>query len=369
MGQLMASRCALYLGGPGGLMLAHERGLRVEEAPLTVPAPEARPVLESLRATTPVAELPAGAFRDALAGARLALAVPLSVAGRVEGLLAVGERASGAGFTEEDRDFAQTLGRQAMAALESVHLHRVQLEKQRQDRELQIAREIQRSLFPRGCPEVPGFSLAAESHSCHEVGGDYYDWVALPGGRLALVIADVSGKGTPASILMASVHASLRALAGTAVPEEIMRRLNRFLFENTQANKYVTLFYAELDPRRRCLSYVNGGHVPPYLLRAGGTERLVGGGPALGLLEEAAYRAGEVALEPGSLLAMVTDGATEALSPADQEFGDERVCRALREAPDGPAEAVLRRLVEAVDSWTGPAGCSDDLTALVLKAH
>jgi sigma-B regulation protein RsbU (phosphoserine phosphatase) len=369
MGQLMTSRCALYLGGPGGLLLAHERGLRAGEAPLTVPEAAARPVLEALRATTLVAELPVGPFRDSLAGARLALAVPLSVAGRAEGLLAVGERASGGEFTEEDRDFAQTLGRQAMAALESVRLHRVQLEKQRQDRELQIAREIQRSLFPRGCPEVPGFALAAESHSCQEVGGDYYDYVPLPGGRVALVVADVSGKGTPASILMASVHASLHALAGTARPEDIMRRLNRFLFENTQANKYVTLFYAELDPGRRRLSYVNGGHVPPYLLRPGGRERLVVGGPALGLLEEAAFPAGEVALGSGDLLAMVTDGATEALSPDEQEFGDDRVYHALLEASGGSADAVLRRLVEAVDSWTGPAGCTDDLTALVLKAH
>ena len=147
----------------------------------------------------------------------------------MSGLLAVGARASGAPFTDEDFDYAQALGRQALAALEGARLHRVALEKERQDRELQIAREIQRSLFPRSRPTVEGLELAAESRPCHQVGGDYYDFIPLEGGRLGLVIADVSGKGTPASILMASVHASLRATAGTARPALLMERLNRFL--------------------------------------------------------------------------------------------------------------------------------------------
>ena len=113
-------------------------------------------------------------------------------------------------FSEEDREFAQTLARQAVAALESVRLHRLSVEQQRRDREMQIAREIQQSLFPECCPAVPGFELSAKSLPCHEVGGDHYDFIPLPGGRLAVAIADVSGKGAPASILMASVHASLR---------------------------------------------------------------------------------------------------------------------------------------------------------------
>jgi sigma-B regulation protein RsbU (phosphoserine phosphatase) len=299
----------------------------------------------------------------------MALVVPLSLGGRPEGFLAVGERASGAPFSEEDRDFAFTLGRQAMAALESVRLHRIRLEKERQDRELQIAREIQQSLFPATCPRVPGFDVAAESRPCQQVGGDHYDFIALPGGRLALAVADVSGKGTPASIRMASVHASLRALAGTAPPARLVDRLNSFLFESTQANKYVTFFYAELDPARRSLTYVNAGHVPPYRIAKSGTaDRLTAGGPVLGLLEDASFETGEVVLESGDVVAMVTDGATEALSPEDVEFGDERICDALRRAAGGTAREVLASLVASVHSWTGAAGCSDDLTVLILKA-
>ncbi|HSB62193.1 MAG TPA: SpoIIE family protein phosphatase [Vicinamibacteria bacterium] len=370
MGHFVVSRCALYLLGPGGLSLAHERGLRrdVENAP--IPAEEARAALQDLLGPREVSELPDGALRRRLEETRMALVVPLAAGARVEGILAIGERASRMPFSEEDRDFAQTLARQAMAALDNARLHRLRVQKQRQDRELQIAREIQRSLFPPLYPDVPGFEVAAESRSCFEVGGDSYDWIQLGGDRLALVVADVSGKGTPASILMASVHASVRALAGTAAPARLVERLNRFLFASTQANKYVTLFYAELDPASRRLAYVNAGHVPPYRLAPDGTvSRLLEGGPALGLLDGASYEAGEVSLQPGDAVAMVTDGVTEANSPDEREFGDERVCETLRALSGRTASAILEGLVAAVNEWAGAAGCSDDLTALVLRAR
>jgi sigma-B regulation protein RsbU (phosphoserine phosphatase) len=369
MGQLMVSRSALYLREDESLVLAHERGIRGEEGPFLVPIAAAGCALESLRDTSPVPELPAGALRDRLLRTRMSVVVPLAVGGRVQGLLAIGERASGAPFSEEDCDFARTLGRQALAALENVRLLRVQVEKQRQDREMQIAREIQQSLFPSGRPRVAGFDLAAESQSCYQVGGDYYDFIPLSGGRLALAVADVSGKGSPASILMASVHASLRALAGSAPPAVLAGRLNRFLYESTQPNKYVTFFYAELDPSARRLDYVNCGHVPPFRLgRRGREQRISVGGPVLGLLDEAEFKADALDLLPGDVLAVVTDGATEAMSPEGVELGDERVATALREAAAESASEILRRLVARVASWTGPAGCSDDLTALIIKA-
>lgn len=369
MGHLLVSRCALYLDGPGGLALAHERGARAEEGSRLVPEPEAAALRAALRKAVSVSELPEGALRDRLARQRMSLVVPLAIGSAVKGFLAVGERVSGAPFTEEDRDFAQTLARQALAALESVHLHRVQLEKQRQDKELQIAREIQRSLFPPCCPAIAGFEIAARSLACYQVGGDYYDFIPLPGGRWALIVADVSGKGTPASILMASVHASLRALAGTASPAVVMERVNTFLYESTQANKYVTLVYAELDPATRRLSYVNAGHIPPYWLRRDGApRRLTAGGPALGLLESVRYEVGEIDLAPGDVLAMVTDGATEAQAADGREWGDERLVQALAAPGARSAEQHIERLIQAVDAWTGEKGCTDDLTALVLTA-
>jgi sigma-B regulation protein RsbU (phosphoserine phosphatase) len=368
MGHFLASRGALYLLGESGLALAHVRGLLPNETPIGM-APEATAEAAALRGPSRVADLGSGPLHDALAGGRFGLVVPLTAGNRVSGLLAVGERASGAPFGDEDFDYAQALAVQAQAALEGARLHRVALEKERQDRELQIAQEIQRSLFPRSTPAVEGLEVAALSRPCHQVGGDYYDFIPLDGGRLALVIADVSGKGTPASILMASVHASLRATAGTTPPAVLLERVNRFLCASTQENKYVTLFYAEIDPPSRRLSYVNAGHIPPYLVRAGGElERLRAGGPVLGLLEDAVFEEGEVVLGEGDLLATVTDGVTEALSPDDEEFGDARVCASLCASKEG-ASSALRQLVDAVEEWTNRSGFGDDLTALIVRAR
>ncbi len=369
MGQLTTSRFALYLRDEGGLRLAYERGFRSGEFGEVVPPGEAGPVLEALLGPTRVEALPAGPFRDRLTRHRLGLAVPLASGRNVEGVAVMGDRASGLPFGDDDLDFAQTLARQALAALETVRLHRVRLEKKRQDRELEVAREIQESLFPRECPRLSTLELAAESHPCQQVGGDYYDFFPLDAKRWAVAIADVSGKGTPASILMASVHASLRALAGSAAPGAMLGRLNRFLFESTQPNKYATLFYGEFDLESRRFHYVNAGHVPPYLQRAAGpTDRLTLGGPVLGLIEDATYEEGETILCPGDLLAMVTDGATESLSPDDVEFGDERVAETVRACGRESALAALRRILAAARAWAGPLGCSDDLTALVLRA-
>ena len=201
------------------------------------------------------------------------------------------------------------------------------------------------------------------------MGGDYFDYVPLAGGRLGLVIADVSGKGTPASLMMASVHAWLRALAGSEPAARVLERLNRFVYASTETSRYVTLFYGELDPAARRLVYVNAGHVPPFVVRASGPEeRLRAGGPVLGLLEEVTLEPGELRLEPGDLLVAVTDGVTEAVDPSGREFGDERVRQALAARLGAGAAETLAGLVSAVDTWVGPAGCSDDLTALILKA-
>jgi sigma-B regulation protein RsbU (phosphoserine phosphatase) len=368
MGHFLASRCALYRLSPEGLELAHARGVRPGEAPRRIPG-EADALQRDLAVPWCVDDMPPGELKEALAGSRFALAVPLAAGERLSGLLAVGERPGGRAFGEEDLEFAGALARQTQAALEGARLHRVGLEKERQDRDLEIARGIQQSLFPRRAPAVEGFDVVAESRSCFQVGGDYYDFIPLEGGRLALVVADVSGKGTPASLMMASVHAWLQAMAGTARPAQVLARLNRFLYANTQTSRYVTLFYGELDPARRRLDYVNAGHVPPYVRRADGREeRLTAGGPVLGLLDDVALDAGEVRFGPGDLLAVVTDGVTEALGPRGDEFGDERVRRALADSGGRGAAASLSALVAAVDAWAGAAGCTDDLTALILRA-
>jgi len=224
--------------------------------------------------------------------------------------------------------------------------------------------------LPPQPPQVAGFDVAGESRPCYEVGGDSYDWIPLGGGRLALVVADVAGKGTPASLLMASVHAFVHALAGTAAPAQLIERLNRFLLARTQASRFVTLFYAELDATERRLVYVNAGHVPPSRVARDGTlSRLSQGGPALGLLPDEAYEVGEVTLGSGDVVAMVTDGVTEAMSPDEREFGDDRVSDVLHRLSGEDSSSILSGLVAAVHDWADAPSFSDDLTALILKAH
>jgi sigma-B regulation protein RsbU (phosphoserine phosphatase) len=149
----------------------------------------------------------------------------------------------------------------------------------------------------------------------------------------------------------------------------VLERLNRFLCASTQESKYVTLFYAEIDPASLRLRYVTAGHIPPYLVRAGGElERLQAGGPVLGLIEDAAFEEGDVVLRRGDLLAAVTDGVTETVSAADEEFGDERVTASLRASREG-ASSALRDLVSAVEEWTDRPGFGDDLTALIVRVE
>jgi sigma-B regulation protein RsbU (phosphoserine phosphatase) len=366
MGHLIVSRCALYIEECGSMALAHERGVEGPQAHMPLSRAETAELSAALLLPMSTRELPPGPLRARLIAQCLTTLVPLRAGLRCVGFFALGERVSGAAFGEADWDLVTTLGRQALAALETVRLTRDRSEKRRQDRELQIAREIQQSLFPRSFPQLPGYSLAGATRPCYEVGGDYYDVIPLDGGEWVFIVADVSGKGVPASILMASLHASLRALAGGASPAQTMARLNRFIYASTQPSKFATVFYAQLDVERRRLTYVNGGHIPPFVLRAdGGLTRLDAGGAAVGLIDEVAYDSGAIDLAAGDRIAMVTDGMTEARSVRDEEFGEQRLVKALRRGSSRPADAV-EALMAAVSGWSGDAGYTDDLTALVV---
>jgi len=358
LGHLGVTRCAIFLREGSALGLACERGLR-GRAPRRLPE-RARLPSRALATT----ELEDPALREALEGARLDFAVPL----RADGLIVLGARPAGRPFGEEDVEFAATIGGQALTALESIRLNQVRLEKQRQDRELEIARDIQVGLFPKQQPRFPGLELAAVSRPCYQVGGDYYDFIRLSEERLGVVAADVAGKGVGASLLMASVHAALQARAGTVGPSALIGWLNDFLYASTRDNKFVTLFYAEVDVSAGAATYVNAGHIPPFLLDAeGGSERLEEGGPVLGVLKGAAFETGVRPLGAGRLLAIVTDGVTEQRSPGDEEYGEGRTLELLRSCREESAEEVVHRLLREITSWSGSAGCSDDLTAVIVK--
>jgi phosphoserine phosphatase RsbU/P len=362
MGHLTVSRCALFVGEADGMRLAASRGLR-HASGVTL---EARDWL-GIEVPTSIGALAHGPLRSQLEDLRLALVVPAEV-GVTRGWLALGPRPAGLEFGSGECELALTLSRQALTVIETVRLHHLRLEKLRQDRELALAREIQETLLPRASLAPGPFEVAAASRPCQAVGGDYYDFIPLAGGRLGLVVADVSGKGTPASLLMASVHAAVHVLCDTLDPVALLTRINRMLCDSTQAHRYVTLFYAVCDPHAGELQFVNAGHVPPLHMTSDGTlTQLTEGGPAAGLIEDATYTMGRCPLVAGDALVLVTDGVTEAFSLDEEEYGAARLRACLQGAKGSSAASMLNRLVSDVLAWAGPPGCSDDLTAVVLR--
>lgn len=246
-------------------------------------------------------------------------------------------------------------------------------------RDLEIAKEIQTWLMPAAPPQVPGIEMAFATRPANTVAGDYYD--ALLRSHIAecnstlcppllLVVADVAGKSVPAALLMATLQASLRTLAGICTtPLELIERLNRYCCEqNIGGRRFTTAFLAELDPATQQLTYINAGHNWPVLRRAAGTfERLETGGLPLGLMPAARYESGQISLGPGDVLLVFTDGLVEAENANEEEFGESRMLRILGSRSDMRATELLKDLMTSADQFTGSAPQHDDITCLVMR--
>jgi sigma-B regulation protein RsbU (phosphoserine phosphatase) len=251
------------------------------------------------------------------------------------------------------------------------------------DRELQVVGNIQRSLLPREMPAIPGFDVAATYATSARAGGDYYDFFPLPGGpdsklprAWGLFIADVSGHGTPAAVLMAITHALAHAQPGTHTPPaDLLHYLNAQLARSyTNNGTFVTAFYAVLDPATRTLTYSAAGHNPPRLVRAGRVMSLDQAGELpLGIIDEQPYGQSVVTLERGDLLVLYTDGITEAMAPAREGhrelFGVERLDRLLLECHAARASACVDRVCEAVTAFAAGTPRTDDQTVIVLRCE
>jgi serine phosphatase RsbU (regulator of sigma subunit) len=242
-------------------------------------------------------------------------------------------------------------------------------------RDLEIAREIQTWLVPSKPPEVAGADIAFASRPQNSVAGDYYDAFyptagAEENGKLMLVIADVAGKSIPAALLMATLQASLRTIAGEGAPlAELVVRLNRYASAHSlDGRRFTTAVLAEYEPATRALVYVNAGHNPPILRRAGGTlEKLEAGGLPLGIDMGAAYETAAIELKSGDALIFYTDGVIEAFDEKGQEFGNDRWSEAIRALPDWNAAESLQFLMKRVDDFVGLTRQSDDITCLVIR--
>lgn len=288
--------------------------------------------------------------------------------GEERGAILFSPRLSGGAFGESERDLIHAVGRQALAALTGARAQEMRIEKARADSELQVAREIQQSLLPAVLPAIPGFDVSASSEACFQVGGDLFDVIPLGDGRFSIILADVSGKGTPASLIMAFAHAAFRSLAGSLPPTELLARISELIRNANKSHRYATCFYGELEPATGRLVYVNAGHLAPGVVRGDETIELNVGGSVLGLLPGTTFEQGEIRLRPGDVLAIYSDGISEAQAPSEDEFGAEGVVSSVRALRDRGAAEILRFLEQSLFEFAAGRAFGDDRTALILKA-
>ncbi|MFH1731556.1 MAG: SpoIIE family protein phosphatase [Planctomycetota bacterium] len=251
----------------------------------------------------------------------------------------------------------------------TARLAQAMAEKEALQREMDIAAEIQRSLLPESCPSIEGFELAAQSIPAREVGGDFYDFIPLPEGRWGLVVADVSGKGVPAALLMALSRSLIRSYSQDK-PSILgaLRVANSFVLEDTRSEMFVTCFYAVIDPSSKSLTYVNAGHNPPVITRSEGSiVMLPATGAPLGILDEPGIEEQTCQLDAGDVVLMYTDGITEAQDACGEEFGIARLQEILKNFPDLPAGEIAQRVIAAAQTFAEGHPQFDDMTAVLLK--
>jgi serine phosphatase RsbU (regulator of sigma subunit) len=269
-----------------------------------------------------------------------------------------------------DLELLQMFASMVAVAIEKVNLHKELLEKRRLEYELRVASQVMEMLMPSGPPQVKDFGICGRSIPSAAVGGDYFDFIEGTDGRWELVIADVSGKGIPAALIMASFRAYLHALITNDFSlRGVFHRLNRLLMKTTETRHFVTAFFARFDPEERRIFYVNAGHNPPLLIRPGEpTQLLSRGGVPLGIFDSATYSEDIVYFKPGDTLVMYTDGITDATNADGKIFGLQGLEDLVRQHWEESASQLCHRIVEEIQEFSAPDGLTDDLTIVVVRA-
>ena len=304
-----------------------------------------------------------------LQGVRSVLAVPLGVAEKVFGIIYADSPIAEGRFTEDHLKVLTTLASVAAIRVENTRLVEARLERERLERELALASEIQQRFQPTAPPHVEGYELQGISFPCYEIGGDYYDFIEREDGRLVIALGDVSGKGTAAALLMSSLHAAVHAQSASHDSlSATISAVNRYLADNIPANRFVTLFYAELDPASGALSFLNAGHNPPLIVHAAGTvEQLASGGLPLGIKPDAEYREGRTQLQQGDVLVVYSDGVTEAVSPTGEEFGATRLYEVVARNVNASAAGIRDRIESSLTKFAQGTSAADDITLVIVK--
>lgn len=305
---------------------------------------------------------------------RSMLAVPLQTSDRVIGLIYVDSPNLIREFSREDLNLLTVMANVAAIRIDHARLSEVEEAERAMAKEMQQAAQIQRGLLPSKAPEVAGMDIAGKTSACRTVGGDYFDYLPFPDGRVAMLVGDVAGKGMPASLLMSSLQARVQVLFEE--PDDLARkvaRLNKIICSNCPDNRFITFFMTVANPATGELVYTNAGHNPPVIVRAAskdgpGFELLTeAGGMILGILPMSIYQESRITMERGDVLILFSDGVTEAANPADDEFGEERLAALVARMRDRPAEEIVDAIHTAVTEFTQGAPAADDITVVVAK--
>jgi len=310
-------------------------------------------------------------LHDHLLKEKISALIPLQMQNEVKGVLCLGDKLRGGGYTQSDLEFIFSLSNLAFVSLENARLFNEELEKKKMESELLIAREIQQGLLPRTLPTIDGFEIAAENISSKQVGGDYYDAIPTDNNKFIITIADVSGKGTPASLLMANVQATVHALVPFQLALSIATaRINDLIYRNTSSDKFITFFWGSLDAKSKKFQYVNAGHNPPFVMRRDGTiERLSDGGLILGIMKTIVpYQEGSVALNSGDSVILFTDGVSEAMDINGVDYTEERLESFVKGLNGKSASAMLSDIINEIQRYCTGAAQYDDITLIVFKA-
>jgi phosphoserine phosphatase RsbU/P len=301
---------------------------------------------------------------------RSVIAVPLQTEDHAIGLLYVDTPCRVFAFTTEDLNLLTVMANVAAVRIENARLLEIEQEEKLWAHDRQQAAEIQRSLLPTAAPVIPGFDVAGYNAASRTVGGDYYDFLTLSGDRVGLLVADVAGKGMPAALLMSGLQARVHVLFETG--EDLatqVTKLNRALTARFPSNRFVTFFVAALSPESGHINYCNAGHNPPILVRKDGeTEQLTASGPVLGISAKFRFEEGTCQMSVGDVLALYSDGVTEASDPTElEEFGEDRLLQTLRQHQEETPAAIIQAVIRQVSEFTGNAPLADDLTLVIAK--
>jgi phosphoserine phosphatase RsbU/P len=311
-----------------------------------------------------------GELDDFLSEMGVTVIIPMQIQKETKGFIFLGDKITGKVYTKSDLEFLQTLGNIAIISIENARLFQETLEKQRLEEEMALARIIQNRLLPKKMPEFKNIKIAGLNVPSKHVGGDYFDVIRISESLLGITIADVSGKGMPASLLMSNLQASLHSLIYEQYDlNHLVRRINNVIFNNTDTEKYITFFYGQLDLNTLEFSFVNAGHNPPYLLhRNKEIDELSEGGIILGMMPDMPYQIGKCTFKQGDTLLLYTDGVTETMTNDEEEYEEHRLKKfMLKNCANLSPEKINEILIQELTDFANGAQQSDDITILTLK--